>query len=97
MKNIIYLIFSIFLLAACSSKEEAKIDTSKARAMGEKAAQEMIDSRSDTVLLQTLLLDARATQYKILQRNDTVIADTYVQAIEDYLRAHHDSLARAIL
>lgn len=84
-------------MAACSSKEEAKIDTSKARAMGEKAAQEMIDSRSDTVLLQTLLLDARATQYKILQHNDTVIADTYVQAIEDYLRAHHDSLARAIL
>lgn len=65
--------------------------------MGEKAAQEMIDSRADTVLLQTLLLEARATEYKILQHNDTVIAEAYVQAIEDYLHAHHDSLARAIL
>lgn len=98
MKKIRFAVGLILMCAAlsCSSNDERN-RISSARDLGRKKALEIIENHNDTLRMQYLLLEARSCEQLLRKHNYNTVADTFITAFEEYIRANDDSLARLIL
>lgn len=91
-KSILLIIMAVFIISSHSCKSKEK---ELARKKGTEAAANLINTdKNDQMALQNCILEAKTTQSEYIIAGDTVTAEEFEKAYEEYIEAHDAQLAK---